>query len=131
METSPRESPFFKSYLDDQERRSRNWVLPVILAVVVLIGVIAGAFLVRPNPNQFSVVTPKGMRLVKIGMSESQVGEVLGKPISSSQQGSEYCVRYGTPTLKKPQFLLYDACYENGTLKRFTPKKFSAEKVER
>ena len=93
--------------------------------------VIAGAFLVRPNPNQFSVVTPKGMRLVKLGMSESQVGEVLGKPISSSQQGSEYCVRYGTPTLKKPQFLLYDACYENGTLKRFTPKKFSAEKVER
>lgn len=129
MERTSRETPFFASYLEERRPRGR-WLLPVILAILLVALIPVSVWLIKPNPDHFTVVTPSGLRMVRVGMSEDEVGGLLGQPIASEMRDGLRCLRYGRPTMKKPAFVLYDACYDqNGILKSFTKKHFTAEEI--
>lgn len=130
MERSSRDTPVFASYLEERRPKGR-WVLPVILSALLVALIPVAVWLIKPNPDHFTVVTPTGLRMVSVGMSEDEVGGVLGTPVSSERREGLRCLRYGRPTMKKPVFVLYDACYdENGVLRSFTEKRFTASQVE-
>lgn len=121
---------FFSAFRPGPRPR-RAWLLPIVSAVVALVAVTVPLyFLIRPTPGSYQVATPRGLRTLSPGMSESQVGAVLGVPFLSEKKGSALCFRYGTPTLDVPWFLVHTVCFEDGKMRGVSSERFAVERVE-
>lgn len=129
-ETPRPEGSFFSAFRPGPRPR-RAWLLPIVAAVIALVAVTVPIyFLIRPTPGTFQVATPRGLRTVAPGMTEAQVGAVLGVPFLSERKGDAVCFRYGTPVLDVPWFLVHTACFQNGRLREVSAERFAAERVE-
>ena len=132
MSTDPntgarRDQPFFSAFVQEKQKRPK-WVLPAALSAAVFV-IALTAFLVRPDPQDFQVVTPYGMRTVTLGMSQEQVGQSLGKPIGIEERNGQQCLRFGFPNFEAKSFVVHTACFEGGRLRELTQKRYRAEKI--
>ena len=122
------ERPFFSLYEPGRRRvtplRTRLWVI----GGSFLLALIAQA--IWPRSDAFRIATPKGSRIVTVGMTQAQVDTALGRPIGAEANGAQQCFRYGYPTFAAPSFPVHVACFEGGALKTLTTKRFTAEKVD-
>lgn len=133
-ETAPPTSPntatpltsgtaLFSAFAERKPSRLR-WVL-LALVLVAVPGLVA---LLRSRADLAQVMTRQGILTVHRGMSPTQVRAVLGTPVTRqlSDDGRTECYRHGVPTLAKPTFNIYSACYEEGELRSVTLKKYEA-----
>ena len=113
----------FSAFAERKPSRLR-WVL----LALVLVGVPSVWALLRSRADLAQVMTRRGIMTVRRGMSPTEVREVLGKPVTlqRSDDGRTECYRHGVPTLEKPTFNIYSACYEEGELRSVTLKKYEA-----
>src|SRR5690606_5897955 len=91
-ETPRPDGSFFSAFRPGPKPR-RAWLLPMVSAVLALIAVTVPLYCrSRPVPGSYQVATPRGLRTISPGMSESQVGAVLGVPFLSERKGAEVCL---------------------------------------
>lgn len=127
MDTSER--PFFSIYAPGRRRPGT----PLRTRLLVIGGSFLLALLTQaiwPQSDAFRIVTPKGSRVVTVGMTQAQVDTALGRPIGAEANGALRCFRYGYPTFAAPSFQVHVACFEGGALKTLTTKRFSAEQID-
>jgi hypothetical protein len=117
--------PLFGAVLHKKKSRWRWW-----LALSVVLAVASVAF-ARRNGGGYRVMTAKGFKVLKPGMSTGDVGQVLGGAFAEERDadGAD-CLIYGHPTLKTAEFTVYAACYRDGRLVRVTSKDLSATTVD-
>jgi hypothetical protein len=124
-ELEPGAASLFGAVLRRQRSRWRQW-----LAVGVL-GFVAAVAFARRNAGQYRVMTPGGFRVLKAGMSTSDVRSVIGSgPIAHTHPDGGDCLIYGHPTLKQADFLVYEACYEQGALLGVHEREYSAQTID-
>ncbi|HEX4619960.1 MAG TPA: hypothetical protein VH208_00205 [Myxococcaceae bacterium] len=117
--------PIFGAVLHKKKSHWRWWVaLSLELAV-------ASVALASRNGGGYRVMTAKGFKVLKPGMSTVDVGEALGGAFAEERDadGAD-CLIYGHPTVKMPEFTVYAACYRDGRLVRVTSKDLSATTVD-
>lgn len=113
----------FSAYQAEPPKRR----FPVWTIALALFGL--GMLFVRSSDRQsVRVVTPRGIKAVSPGMSQTEFVEILGEPIGR-EPGADDCFRYGQLTLEKPTFVLYTACFDSGKLRNVTPKEYTAASV--
>ncbi len=103
----------------------RRWM---VLAALPLVAGVAGWVITRGQAGVIQVATNRGIKTVRVGMSPQQVVGILGKPITlvRSSDGLSDCYRYGSPSLKKKEFLVYSACFASGELQDVTLRHYEA-----
>lgn len=113
----------FSAFAERKPSRLR-WAL-LALSLVAVPGLWA---LLHAHADLAQVMTRRGIQTVRRGMSPQEVRGVLGRPVTMqrSEDGRTVCYRHGDPTMEKPTFLIYSACYENDELRTVTMKKYEA-----
>lgn len=120
-------APIFRAFVERKPSRLR-WALPALL---LLAG--GGIWAITGSqPELMQVPTPRGIISVRQGMTPTQVQDVLGRPVTveRSADGRTECYRHGQPTLEKPSFRIYSACYEEGELRALTVKQYEAWEMD-
>lgn len=103
--------------------RRRYW--PWALAITALFA-LAVTFAVRRDPSTHTVITPHGIKTVRMEMTQSQVTSVLGKPIAALE--SDGCFHYGYPKMDA-DFDVYRVCYADGRVREFKTERFEVRRI--
>lgn len=113
----------FSAFAPRKPSRLR-WVV-LALAVVAVPSVVA---MLRARADLAQVMTRRGIYTVRRGMTPAEVRGVLGWPLTMErgEDGRTECYRHGVPTLDKPTFTIYSACYEEGELRSVKLTKYEA-----
>lgn len=125
--SAPRGEEFFSAFRPDREKRPR-WLLPSAVGAAALALALMYGF-AQPSGDQYQIVTPRGMRVVNLGMSTHEVGRQLGTPIGVELQGGARCLRYGYPSFEEPTFVVHLACFEGEKLTSLTTSRWMAEQI--
>lgn len=86
-------------------------------------------FKVATLESGFNVITPYGLKTVKVGMSTNEVDQVLGRPWAPDRRGNGDCYRYGRLTMEASSFVVYSVCYDQAKLTDVAEQRFSAWQV--
>lgn len=119
--------PLFGAFLE--QRRTRRAPVAAVLAACAAT---VALFKVATIETGFNVITPYGVKTVKVGMTTAEVNSVLGRPWAPDHRGGEggsECYRYGRLTMEAPSFVVYSVCYEQAKLRDVTEQRFSAWQV--
>jgi hypothetical protein len=125
MDAQGEAEPLFSAVL--RKKKSR-WPWWIALAAVLAVGSVAFA---RRNGGGYRVMTARGFKVLKPGMTSGDVSQVLGGAFAEERDADgANCLIYGHPTLKSREFTVYAACYREGRLVRVVSKDLSAQTVD-
>lgn len=134
MTASPSPGPasggeaFFSAFRADKQKQRPRWILPTVIAVAAL-ALVIGFLFARQSRDAYQIVTPRGMRVVSLGMTSHDVGKQLGTPMGVEKQDGKQCLRYGYPSFEEPWFLVHVACFDGDKLVSMSTRRFKAEKM--
>lgn len=130
VDTSEREGerPFFSIYAPGRRRGTPLRLRLLVIGGSFMLALISQAL--WPQSDTFRIVTPRGSKIVTVGMTRHRVEAALGSPIGTEANGAQRCFRYGYPTLKAPSFEVHVACFEDERLRSLTTKRFTAEQID-
>ncbi len=104
-----------------QRRRYLPWILGITALFAGLVAIAA-----QRDPAVFNLVTPKGIKTVRLEMTTSQVQSMLGQPIA--RVGAEDCFHYGWPKMEA-DFDVYRVCFDNGRVREVKTERFEVRRI--
>ncbi len=124
---APTGGNLFSAFQAQSRAPNRRWL--IALAVPLLGGLAAWASL-QGRPASVHIITPNGIRVVSLGMSQQEVLGRLGKPIGrESRAGGLECFQHGMFSLLEPVTTINTVCYLDGVLKEVTTRRYSMWEV--
>jgi hypothetical protein len=125
METTAPADPLFGAFRQEPRTGQKLWWL---LGIALSAALVVGGVLLSGR-GEFHVVTAHGIRQLKRGMSLTEVGRVLGKPLGRAVgPAGQECLTYGSLHWKS-LFSIYSICYDAGRLASVESKKYGMWRV--
>jgi len=122
----PPSGNLFSAFQERRETNNRRWLIAL---AVPLFGAMAAWASLQGRPTSVHIITPNGIKVVSLGMSQQDVMGRLGKPIGRESRGGLECFQYGMFSLLEPATTIHVVCYADGVLKEVSTRRYSMWEV--